>query len=96
MCKKKGEMNGRVCLLPDVNAVKRFVEHGVEGLGDMEFMARKDGMVLKINQMLQGISNLPTVQLSAVLHTQVAESELAEAIYLQPDRLVDICRAPAC
>ena len=77
-------------VLSEVNAVQSLVERGVEGLGDVEFMARKKGMVLKINQMLHRISSLPTGQPEASLHAQVAESGSAEAVYLRPYRVVDL------
>ena len=82
-------------LMSEVNAVQSLVERGVEGLGDVEFMAREKGMVLKIKQMLQRISHLSSSQPSARMHTQAIGSESAEAVYLHPYRVVDLSRCTA-
>ena len=82
-------------VLSEVSAVQSLVERGLEGLGDVEFMAREKGMVLKINQMLHRISSLPTGQPEASLHAQVVKEGSVEAVglvcdqYLHPYRVVD-------
>ena len=82
-------------VLLEVNEVKRFVEDRVEGLGDAKFMACKKKMVLKINQMLHRIRSLPMSQPEASLRTHMVGSVSAEAVYLQPYRIVDpsLCTA---
>ena len=88
-------------ILSEVNAVQNLVERGVEGLGDVEFMARKKEMVVKINQIHHRISSLPTGQPEASLHAQVVKEGSVEAFglvcdqYLHPYRVVDpsLCTA---
>ena len=84
----------------EVSAMQRLVECG-KVLGDVDFMARKKGMVFKINQMHSRIDNLLQIQHKSDLNVQVIGDESMEKArllcdqYLQPYKVVDSLQCTA-
>lgn len=76
-------------LSSEMSAVQSFVEKSLKNLGDMEFMTRKKGMVVKIDQMNSHINNLSQdQQLSAELSPQVLDRKAVEETKMLCDRFL--------
>lgn len=79
----------------EISAVKSFVDRGLKKLGNIDFITRKKGMILKIDQMTSRISNLPLDQPEVDLSPQVVDAKSVEEIellcdrFLRPYRMVD-------
>ena len=82
-------------LSSEVSAVQSLVERGLQKLDNVDFMARKKGMILKIDQMHARIDDLSLVKPESLLNAQVVGSESVEEVgqlcdrFLRPYQLVD-------
>ena len=85
----------------EMSAVQSLVERGLKNLGNVEFMTRKKGMILKIDQMNSRINKLSLDQPEIELSPQVLDGKSVEEVevlcdrFLRPYRIVDPLKCTA-
>ena len=79
----------------EMSAVQSLVERGLKNLGNVEFMTRNKGMILKIDHMNSRINKLSLDQPEIELSPQVLDGKSVEEVdllcnrFLRPYRMVD-------
>ena len=75
-------------MLLEVSAVQRFVERGLKNLGNVDFMARKKGMIMKLDQMNSRINKISLEKQEIDLSPQVVDAKSVEEAELLCDRFL--------